>query len=265
MLANLFVAFLMLVFIAVCGAVFFGDDLGPMIGFENGLHADLLGIPKPMKPVQARLKSKVDPNPNKDGEKDTVKDGIKDKGKGDKDKSQDGHKDKGKDGDKDKGKEKPKEKNKPTPSPLEGGWIVESSIDNGKADDTRNGEPILFADGKVNGIDPGAPMGYTVNETSDPKSFDLIVNEKRTIPGIDLTFNEKRSIPGIYKIEDDKLYVAFPTRKSKSKDRPTTFEGKDAMLVVLRRATKEDSLYFRAECCPFETDRLCPSQVSRQE
>jgi hypothetical protein len=112
---------------------------------------------------------------------------------------------------------------------LDGIWIAESAVVNGKSDDRMKGEPLVFADGKVTGVGP-VPFPYSVKVAENPPH------------AINFMVAPKVSAPGIFKIDGDRLHLSFP---GKTMQRPTDFEGKDGMAAVFRRATKGDPLYFR--------------------
>jgi hypothetical protein len=111
---------------------------------------------------------------------------------------------------------------------LDGAWIAESAIKNGKLDDNMKGEPLVFADGKVIGMGP-TPVPYSAQLIESPHSIDVMVSPKLTLPGV-------------FKIDGDKLHLSFA---GKGLERPKDFGGKDGMVAVFRRATKDDLLYSR--------------------
>ena len=61
LLVNILVAFMVLGFVGVFVALFFGDAVGDLVGLKGGLHADVLGIPKPRIPG-LKLKKKDGPD-----------------------------------------------------------------------------------------------------------------------------------------------------------------------------------------------------------
>jgi uncharacterized protein (TIGR03067 family) len=143
-------------------------------------------------------------------------------------------KDKEKGKEKDKDKEKDKEKDKNGTAKLDGAWVIESAIAGGKTDDKSKGEVMTFAAGMVTGMGP-TPVPFTVTLTKDPHWIDV------TIPiGKDKT----AILAGIFKLDEGKLYLCVPGPKNLT-DRPKDFEGKDAFVAVLRRASKDDSKYSR--------------------
>ena len=50
----------MIAFLVVFVALFFGDDVGKMLGLKDGLHADLIGIPSPTIIHPPKHKPKID-------------------------------------------------------------------------------------------------------------------------------------------------------------------------------------------------------------
>ena len=55
LIVNFLVAIMMLGFIGVFGGLFFSEDFGKLIGVKGGLHADQIGIPKPLARNQKKL------------------------------------------------------------------------------------------------------------------------------------------------------------------------------------------------------------------
>ncbi len=227
-LQNILVTLMLLFLAAVFGVLFFGEDLGIDPAKE-------VGIP-PAKGLKVLRKLPVD---DKKGKGTKIDDGANDKEKkngkanGNTDKADD--KDKGVEKDKNGDDKKvPPEKNDDA-AKLEGAWIVESAIVNGKTDDTKLGEPLMFADGKIGlGRDP---VPFVLSTAGKWKTIDVTVQAG---PGKLLT------IPGIYKLEGDKLYLSLPTPGAVPK-RPANFDGQIGMTTVLRRATKDDNTYSRTE------------------
>jgi uncharacterized protein (TIGR03067 family) len=114
---------------------------------------------------------------------------------------------------------------------LHGTWIVESTARNGISDKGVHGELWVFADGKVAGWDYDA-IPYAVDVAKDP--FWIDVTGK---------FTTSR---GIYKLDGDKLHLAFSVGRDPNQ-RPKTFDAEDVFWTTLRRATKDDPRYSRTE------------------
>ncbi|MBI2804968.1 MAG: DUF1559 domain-containing protein [Planctomycetes bacterium] len=140
---------------------------------------------------------------------------------------------------KDKEKDK-KDKDKTPPkgkgldaTKLLGAWVVESALANGKTNDQMQGEFIEFANGKVTGLAGPNSAPYSVNGANDPAWFDV-----KPAPNI--------TVAAILKFDGAKLVLCAPGGKD-STQRPKTFDAKESFLLVLRRATKDDSRYSRSQ------------------
>jgi uncharacterized protein (TIGR03067 family) len=132
------------------------------------------------------------------------------------------------------GKGKPPDEVKPKggSGKLDGAWMIESAMKNGKSDDMAKGEAMEFENGKLTGSGP--PVSFVLKE---PNVIDLLISGG---PGKTIT------LAGIYKLEGGKLHLCFPAGKDPSA-RPADFDAKDTSVAVLRRATKDDVRYSRAQ------------------
>jgi uncharacterized protein (TIGR03067 family) len=201
-LLNLLVAFMMLAFFAVFVALFFGDDVGKLAGFKDGFHADLIGIEKPHF---TKLPKQIKP-----GEDDKTDEATR------------------------------AAANKKDEADLEGTWVVESAEKEGAAFEAAKGK-VVFASGKVTGPHFGK-ASITIDASAKPKSIDL----KPEVKG-------EPFLPGIYKFDGGKLYwcMSVATKQEpkgtkrdrlwKISPRPSTFESKDATLLVLKREGKKET------------------------
>jgi uncharacterized protein (TIGR03067 family) len=128
-LLNIVVAIMMLGFIAIFAAFFFGKEIGPLVGLDNGFHADLIGLPNPH--IVKLPKVKIEPeDPAAEAAREAA--------------------------------------NKKDTELLQGTWVVESAEEDGAALDEAKGEKYVFADGRVTGKLVGS-VGFTIDANTKPE------------------------------------------------------------------------------------------------
>ncbi len=128
--------------------------------------------------------------------------------------------------DKDKGKEPKVESVK-----LDGAWKVESAEAMGKPVKEFAGGRFVFADGKISGPEMDkAP--YVVDESKNPKWLTVTVAGPEAV-----------KLETIFKVEGDRMWWCFPGpgKDDKPGPRPTSFDAKDAMLVILKRSSDTEA------------------------
>ena len=124
---------------------------------------------------------------------------------------------------------------------LQGTWTIVSFFDDGKLVPESKGQTIKFTDDKV--IVEGEKDKKTtvkLDSSKEPHEFDFVGDDPKVLSS---------RILGIYVIDDDTLKIsmvnnggAMQTRDETGKlitknlkKRPTSFDGKGALLVVLKR------------------------------
>ena len=230
--ATLFTLFLLLLYVGFFAVIFL-----------EVLKPEDFGIPKVKLNAAAPQKKLGGPAPDKVGDKGIGKDKEADKDKS-KDKTDDKDKVNGKDkeADKDKSKDdkektKDKTEDKLAAAKLNGKWVIESALQNGKADDKAKGEILEFADGKVTGLGGAPPVPYTLNVAKDPGWIDITIS---------LDPDKTLTIAGLFKFDGEKLHLCMPSGKEPSK-RPENFDAPESSVAILRRATKDDAKVSRVQ------------------
>jgi uncharacterized protein (TIGR03067 family) len=120
----------------------------------------------------------------------------------------------------------------PAGDQLRGAWVLEAvEIMGQKIDGPRGMEQILTfeAGGKVTMKDGmrNETGSYKANEGKRPREIDLTMLRNGKA-------NETETILGLYEIKGDTLRIAF-SGNGLNGARPTSFEGKDVAIVVLKR------------------------------
>lgn len=129
-----------------------------------------------------------------------------------------------------------KDEKKVTATPLEGSWkVVEASVD-GKpeAKEKLPNMVFTFEGGKLTiaeGDRKPTAGSFTVDPKQDPAHLNMIP------PKDDKGPSKGDKVAGIYRLDKDgKLTLAFS--KGKDATRPKSFDGKDAVLLVLEKVKK---------------------------
>jgi uncharacterized protein (TIGR03067 family) len=114
-------------------------------------------------------------------------------------------------------------------TPLEGSWkVVEASVD-GKAEPKEKVPNIVFTF-------EGGKLTITEGDRK-PDAGSFTVDAKADPAQIDMVSPKGDKVAGVYKIDKDgKLTVAFS--KTKDATRPKSFDGKDAVVLVLEKVKK---------------------------
>lgn len=120
------------------------------------------------------------------------------------------------------------------PTPLEGKWVIESLVRDGKDQSGMyKGGTRVNTGTKYKMVPPGgsavqtAEGGFSIDATKTPATIDLQPG-KGTYEG--------KTLPGIYKVEGDTLTIAFA---EPGKERPKAFEstaGSGVVLVLHKKA-----------------------------
>lgn len=123
---------------------------------------------------------------------------------------------------------KPEPKKKPAPTEIDGIWRVESAEGKRKNIAELVGTTIWFGDGIIAGRYWKDDVPFTPAADKEPKWLDILKQ------------------PGIYKLEDDKLTWCL-AEATGSKARPSGFDAKEGMLLVMRRGTQAEADEFAAQ------------------
>lgn len=124
--------------------------------------------------------------------------------------------------------------NKNEAAKLEGAWTVDSAEMNSKVHDDWKGKKVIFTDDKAT-VPFSKGGSFTVDAGKDPK-------------WIDITTVEGFTVRGIYKLDGDVMQLGTNITKAlkdgkedwQAGERPTQFDSKQGMLVVLKREKKKD-------------------------
>lgn len=129
-----------------------------------------------------------------------------------------------------------KDEKKVTPTPLEGSWkVVEASVD-GKPEAKEKFSGVVFTfEGSKLTVTEGDRKPTAGSFTVDPKQD--LAHLNMVPPKDDKGPSKGALVAGIYKIDKDgKLTIAF--HRNKDATRPKSFDGKDAVLLVLEKVKK---------------------------
>jgi uncharacterized protein (TIGR03067 family) len=112
---------------------------------------------------------------------------------------------------------------------LQGTWIVESAMVDGKEENDIKGDKMTFKDGKitVKTKEKDEKGTYKIDPSQKPKTIDVKEDGKDKVH------------QGIYKLEGDRLTICIPEKAGR--ERPTEFTGKEGskqMLIELKREKK---------------------------
>jgi uncharacterized protein (TIGR03067 family) len=124
--------------------------------------------------------------------------------------------------------------NKKEAAKLEGTWTVDSARANRKALDDWKGKKVIFSDDKAT-VPFSTGGSFKVDASKAPK-------------WIDITTLEGLTVLAIYKLDGDEMQLCTNTTKVlkdgnevwQAGERPTQFDSKQGMLVVLKREKKKD-------------------------
>jgi uncharacterized protein (TIGR03067 family) len=112
---------------------------------------------------------------------------------------------------------------------IQGTWVVESVVDNGKPNQEIKGDRLIIKNGTITVQRQGEEKKatYKLDPGKDPKTIDVSESEP------------KQEYPGIYRLEGDTLRICVPSQGNGK--RPAAFESKPdsgLMLLVLKREKK---------------------------
>ena len=114
-------------------------------------------------------------------------------------------------------------------SNIQGTWIIESAMADGKEDNEIKGDRMTFKDGivTVKTKEKDEKGTYKIDPSQKPKTIDVKEDGKDKV------------YQGIYKLEGDKLTICIPEQAGNK--RPTEFtakEGSKQMILQLKREKK---------------------------
>ena len=112
---------------------------------------------------------------------------------------------------------------------IQGTWVIESIMDDGKPQDDIKGDRLTFKEGNitVKRKDEEMKATYKIDAAKDPKTIDIVQGDT------------KEEYAGIYQLDGDTLKICAPAKAGGK--RPTELASKAGsgwMLLVLKREKK---------------------------